>query len=310
MIRRTLCFSNPAYLSLKDGQLEVRFPEFEKDPYLTEDFKRKANVTVPVEDVGIVVLDHRQITVTQALMEALLENNCAVITCNSDHLPVGLMLPLCGHTLQNERFRAQIDSSVPLRKQLWQQTVRQKIRNQAAVLSSCRKAEVGNMTAWAAEVKSGDSDNLEARAAAYYWPHLFPQVQGFVRDREGTSPNNLLNYGYAILRAVVARSLVSSGLLPTLGIHHHNRYNAYCLADDIMEPYRPYVDALVVRLYDENPNAVQITTELKRELLSIPTIDVVIDSHRSPLMVAVSQTTSSLHKCFSGEQRRILYPEM
>ena len=309
MIKRTLCFSNPAYLSLKNAQLVIKLPEVEKAD-VVELIKAEAVRTIPIEDIGVVVLDNRQITITQGLAEALLENNCAIITCDSAHLPVGLMLPLCGNTTQSERFRAQIDASLPLKKQLWQQTVQCKIRNQAAVLQNTRNAIVKNMLVWAGEVKSGDSDNLEGRAAAYYWSNLFPDILGFTRDREGVPPNNLLNYGYAILRAVVARALVGSGLLPTLGIHHHNRYNAYCLADDIMEPYRPYVDALVCQLVADGHMTEELTTELKRELLQIPTLDVVINGKRSPLMVAVGQTTASLYRCFSGEQRKIAYPEM
>ncbi|MGM9746526.1 MAG: type II CRISPR-associated endonuclease Cas1 [Paludibacteraceae bacterium] len=309
MIKRTLCFSNPAYLSLKNAQLVIKLPEVEKAD-VAELIKAEAVRTIPIEDIGVVVLDNRQITITQGLAEALLENNCAIITCDSAHLPVGLMLPLCGNTTQSERFRAQIDASLPLKKQLWQQTVQCKIRNQAAVLQNTRNAIVKNMLVWAGDVKSGDSDNLEGRAAAYYWRNLFPDILGFTRDREGVPPNNLLNYGYAILRAVVARALVGSGLLPTLGIHHHNRYNAYCLADDIMEPYRPYVDALVCRLVADGHLTEELTVELKRELLQIPTLDVVINGKRSPLMVAVGQTTASLYRCFSGEQRKIVYPEM
>lgn len=309
MIKRTLCFSNPAYLSLKNAQLVIKLPEVEKAD-VVELIKAEAVRTIPIEDIGVVVLDNRQITITQGVVEALLENNCAIITCDNAHLPVGLMLPLCGNTTQSERFRLQIDASLPLKKQLWQQTVQCKIRNQAAVLQNTRNAIVKNMLAWAGEVKSGDSDNLEGRAAAYYWRNLFPDILGFTRDRNGLPPNNLLNYGYAILRAVVARALVGSGLLPTLGIHHHNRYNAYCLADDIMEPYRPYVDALVCRLVSDGHITEELTTELKRELLQIPTLDVVINGKRSPLMVAVGQTTASLYRCFSGEQRKIAYPEM
>ena len=309
MIKRTLCFSNPAYLSLKNAQLVIKLPEVEKAD-VVELIKAEAVRTIPIEDIGVVVLDNRQITITQGLVEALLENNCAIITCDNAHLPVGLMLPLCGNTTQSERFRLQIDASLPLKKQLWQQTVQCKIRNQAAVLQNTRNAIVKNMLAWAGEVKSGDSDNLEGRAAAYYWRNLFSDILGFTRDRNGLPPNNLLNYGYAILRAVVARALVGSGLLPTLGIHHHNRYNAYCLADDIMEPYRPYVDALVCRLVSDGHITEELTTELKRELLQIPTLDVVINGKRSPLMVAVGQTTASLYRCFSGEQRKIAYPEM
>lgn len=308
MIKKTLCFSNPAYLSLRDAQLVIKLPEIEKADSLTDDFKKANEVTRPIEDIGVVVLSHNQITITSGALEALLENNCAVITCDSKNMPVGLLLPLVGNTTQNERFRSQLDASQPLRKQLWQQTMQCKIRNQAAVLRQCSDAETKCMQAWANDVRSGDPENLEARAAVYYWKSLFGHIPNFIRDRDGVAPNNLLNYGYAILRAVVARSLVASGLLPTLGIHHHNRYNAYCLADDIMEPYRPYIDRLVYDITEQYGADVELSKDIKAELLSIPTLDVVIDGKRSPLMVATSQTSSSLYKCFSGELRKIAYP--
>lgn len=303
MIKRTLYFGNPAYLSLRNSQLVINLPEANG----MDD--RTGNNTIPIEDIGIVLLDHKQITITQGLLEALLSNNAAVITCDSSRMPVGLLLPLSGNTTQSERFKAQIEASLPLRKQLWQQTVQAKIGNQAYVLNTCRNAVVKNMLAWVDEVKSGDSDNLEARAAAYYWANMFPAIPEFRRGREGTPPNNLLNYGYAILRAVVARSLVASGLLPTLGIHHHNRYNAYCLADDIMEPYRPFVDKLVVELTDTGEDIQELTKSLKAKLLSIPVLDVIINDQRSPLMIAVGITTASLAKCYLGEVRKIVYPE-
>ncbi len=306
MIKRTLYFGNPTYLSLKDRQLVIKLPEVEKSDALTEAFKAESTRTIPVEDIGVVVLDNRQITITQGVLEALLENNSAVITCDSSRMPVGLMLPLCGNTTQNERFREQLDASLPLKKQLWQQTVQAKIANQATALKECRGAEVRNMLKWVGDdVKSGDADNLEARAAAYYWANLFAD---FRRNREGEPPNNLLNYGYAILRAIVARGLVGSGLLPTLGIHHHNRYNAYCLADDIMEPYRPYVDKIVVEMFDSGVET--LDKDAKAHLLGLPVMEVVIGGQRSPLMIAVGQTTASLYKCFSGESRKILYPEI
>lgn len=310
MIKKTLCFSNPAYLSLRNAQLVIRLPEVEKAVGISDEFKKAAEVTRPIEDIGVVVLDHKQITITSGALEALLENNCAVITCDNSHMPVGLMLPLAGNTTQTERFRHQLDASLPLRKQLWQQTVQCKIRNQRAVLQECSKAETRCMQTWANDVRSGDPDNLEARAAVYYWKSLFGHVPGFIRDREGVQPNSLLNYGYAILRAVVARALVASGLLPTLGIHHHNRYNAYCLADDIMEPYRPYVDRLVYYVTEHYGVDIELSKDIKSELLSIPTIDVVIGGRRSPLMVGVAQTTASLYKCYSGELRKIAYPEI
>ena len=169
---------------------------------------------------------------------------------------------------------------------------------------------MGCMLAWANDVKSGDSDNLEGRAAAYYWKNIFPSLPGFTRDREGEMPNNLLNYGYAIVRAVVARALVASGLLPTLGIHHHNRYNAYCLADDIMEPYRPYVDEMVINIMRSDIDYGELTPNLKKQLLGLPVTEVIIGGQRSPLMVAASQTTASLCKCYSGELRKVVYPTM
>ena len=309
MIKKTLYFGNPVYLSLKNAQLVIKLPEVVKNDTLPESFKRTSEVTKPIEDIGVVVLDHKQITITSGVLEALLENNCAIITCDSKSMPIGLMLPLYGNTTQNERFRQQLDASLPLMKQLWQQTIKAKIENQAVVLKEYSDVETKCMNVWAADVKSGDSNNLEARAAAYYWKNLF-QIEGFTRDRDGIPPNNLLNYGYAILRAVVARGLVVSGLLPTLGIHHHNRYNAYCLADDVMEPYRPYVDRLVCGMIKQGVDYTELTKELKAQLLTIPVLETHIAGKRSPLMVAVGQTTASLYKCFSGELRKISYPEM
>lgn len=302
MIKRTLCFSNPAYLSYANRQLVVNFPSNEID-------RRQ---TIPVEDIGIVILDNRQITITQAVFEALLQNNAAVIVCDNSHMPVGLNLPLDGNTLQSERFAVQLKASLPLKKQLWQQTVQCKIRNQAAVLRKLHNTETGNITAWAAKVKSGDPDNFEARAAAYYWKNMFPDIDDFNRDRYGIYPNSLLNYAYAILRAMVARALVSAGMLPTLGIHHHNRYNAYCLADDIMEPYRPIADMLVAEIVKENSEIIdfEITPAIKRRLLTIPVIDTKINGNTSPMINAVTTTAASLYKCFAKETRKIIYPEI
>lgn len=264
--------------------------------------------TIPIEDTGIVILDNKQITITQGLMEALLENNCALITCDSKRMPTGLMLPLAGNTIQTERFKSQIEASLPLKKQLWQQTIEAKISNQAAVLKYVTGELHNNMLKWASSVKSGDTENMEARAAVYYWKTVFDD-EFFTRDNDSDGRNGLLDYGYAILRAIVARALVGAGLIPTLGIHHHNRYNAYCLADDIMEPYRPYVDKLVLDILAEDSCAT-ISQSVKTKLLGLPVTEVVINEHRSPLMLAVSQTVSSLVKCYRGESRRLIYPEM
>ena len=307
MIKKTLCFSNPTYLSVKMDQLMIHIPNT-LDLYGNK--TNELDKSIPIEDIGIVVLDNKQITITHGVIEKLLANNSALITCDASHLPVGLILPLSGNTTQSERFRNQIDISVPLKKQLWQQTIQAKIFNQAKALKKIRGVDAKNMFVWANNVKSGDSDNLEGRAAAFYWKTLFSEIKDFTRSREGIFPNSLLNYGYAILRAVVARALVISGLLPTLGIHHHNRYNAYCLADDIMEPYRPYVDILVCELISQNENIKEVDSVVKSKLLSIPVMEVIVNGKRSPLMVAVGQTTASLYRCFSGEQRKIVYPEM
>lgn len=306
MIKKTLYFSNPAYLSLKDKQMLIRIPEIEQSKI--ELLKTQSRHTIPIEDIGVVILENRQITITQGLLTAMLDNNVAVITCNEKCMPKGLLLPLEGNTIYNERFRSQLDASQPLQKQLWQQTMVAKIRNQAELLKRVTNKPVTNMVKWANSVKSGDPDNIEARAAVYYWKNIFVNKPDFIRHQEGNYPNMLLNYGYAILRAVVARALVSSGLLPLLGIHHHNRYNAYCLADDIMEPYRPFVDKVVIDMMEKYDDTQNLTKEMKVDLLSIPTIDVVISGKRSPLMIAVSTTTSSLVKCFSGVLRKISYP--
>lgn len=310
MVKKTLYFGNPAYLSLRNRQLVMRLPQVEKNDTISESFKKETERTFPIEDLGVVILDDKRITITQGLLDCLTENNCALITCDSTHHPAGLMLPMVGNTLLSERTRYQLNSPKPLRKQLWQQTVRAKISNQAANLELFTETDHTNMLDWVKQVRSDDADNLEARAAAYYWRNMFPEIPDFSRNRDGLPPNNLLNYGYAILRATVARSIVATGLLPCLGIHHHNRYNAYCLADDMMEPYRPLVDRVVKRMISTHDNIDVLNQEMKRDLLSIPTIDVIIDGKSRPLMVAVDQTISSLYKCFSGESKDILYPKL
>ncbi len=297
MIKRTVYFGNPAYLKTKDEQLVIEIQE-------TGEVK-----SAPIEDIGILILDHQQITITQAVLAKLLANNTAIITCDNTHHPIGLQLSLDGHTLQSQKFKAQIEASLPLKKQLWQQTIAAKINNQAALLQQ-QRIEIKYMINLSLHVKSGDNDNCEARAAVYYWKHLFPEFLQFRRERYGPPPNNLLNYGYAILRAVVARSLVCSGMLPTLGIHHRNQYNAYCLADDIMEPYRPYVDLVVCKIITMNGNFLEMTSSMKKQLLEIPAMDVMIDGQKSPLMNAVQRTTASLAKCFETGSKKILYPEL
>lgn len=271
-----------------------------------EDWPEKA---VPIEDLGMLVLEHQQISLTHYLLDKLVSNNVAVVTCNDSHHPTGLLMPLEANTLQSERFKAQIEATEPLKKQLWQQTVKVKINNQAAVLKKWNGKHL-LLKNLADSVKSGDAQNNEAIAAAHYWQNLFPPAWLFYRKRDGAPPNNLLNYGYAIIRAGMARAIVGAGLLPTMGIFHRNRYNAYCLADDMMEPYRPFVDMVVRGIIDRTSAVENLTPELKVTLLKIPVMDVMLNGEKSPLMIAMQRTAASLARCYTGEQRKLLLPEM
>ncbi len=322
MLKRTIYFGSPYYLSFKDGSIIAKALRAEEpESSIEEDLSSRQNLndkyiqrsekaqSIPIEDVGVLVIDSFGVTITQHLISKLLEQNVAVIICNEAHHPTGLVLNLDGNSVQSEKFSRQISASLPLKKQLWQQTVASKISNQALLLKE-RGVEAGNMMKWAKTVKSGDSANLEARASAYYWKKLFNPELGFCRDRFGDPPNNLLNYVYAILRAMVARALVGSGLLPTLGIHHRNKYNAYCLADDIMEPYRPFGDRIVCNIVDSGREIFALDRNVKRALLSVTTADVSMKGQRSPLMVALSRTTSSLAKCFEKKAKTIVYPTL
>lgn len=300
MIKRTLCIESPAHLKCRNDQLIVSYNGI-------KGMKDVPEKTAPVEDIGILILEHHQITISHYLLDRLLLNNTAVVTCNASHHPTGMFLNLDGNTLQSERFRAQVNAAEPIKKQIWQQTIKAKITNQANLLCKYNvPAEI--LKKYSESVRSGDTDNNEAKAAAYYWKNLFPPAWLFYRKRDGAPPNNLLNYGYAILRAAIARALVGSGLLPTLGVFHRNRYNSYCLADDIMEPYRPFVDAVVRGIVDQTSHVEALTPELKVQLLKIPAMDVEIEDQRSPLLVAMHRTTASLARFYNGETKKIAYP--
>ncbi len=289
MVKRTLFFTNPAHLSFRNGQLVIK----------TE----SGETTRPIEDLGFIVLEHPRITFTQHIVDALARNNCTVIFCGGDYMPKAMILPLEAHQTQNQRFRSQVSAGKPLMKNLWMQTVKAKLKNQHALLELVG-SEV-NLRTLAEKVRSGDPENLEGMGAKRYWPELFGG--DFKRERFGDSPNNLLNYGYAILRAVVARALTGSGLHPTLGIHHHNKYNAFCLADDIMEPYRPFVDREVLSMVEEGFDSSELTTEDKQRLLQIPHADCRIGEKVRPLMMAVRETSAGLAQCFLGEARKLRY---
>lgn len=300
MIKQILYFGSPAKISTELKQIVIERKNNEGN------FEK---ITRPIEDIGVVVLDHPQISITHLCIAQLIQNNVVIISCNQNYMPHGIMLPIEGHDTQSERIRSQIEASEPLKKNLWQQTIIAKIKNQAAVLEYFQK-DAGVMYGYAKEVKSGDADNKESTAANYYWRHLFSEHPDFSRHPKGPWPNAVLNYGYAILRSVTARSLVASGLFPSFGIFHRNRYNAFALADDIMEPYRPYVDIIAKHIYQKYPEEQELTKEIKAELLKIPHIDTTIENEKSPLMIALQRTSSSLVKCFMGQQRKLIYPEI
>ena len=296
MITRSIYIGNPAYLKLKDEQM-----------YIMEPSSNEMKGKVSVEDLGLLMLDHFQITISHQLIQKMMGNNVVVVSCDAHHLPHGIMLPLYGHTEHSDRIKDQLQASEPLKKQLWKQTVECKIENQKEVLR-----RLGNyyepMMNYQNTVKSGDSTNMEGIAAQHYWKYLISL--DFLRQRFGESPNQFFNFGYAVLRSIVARSIVETGLLPVLGIFHKNKYNPYCLADDLMEPYRPFVDWLVMDWLTKNPEIEELTKEFKAHLLQVATKDVWIDGKKRPLLVAVKTTVISLYKCYITEKRLISYPEL
>jgi CRISPR-associated protein Cas1 len=292
MLKRTLFFEKKASLTTQNEQLCIN----------TE----AKNINVPIEDIGFIVIEHPETYISIPLLSRLSAQNVAVIFCDEKHMPASMLLNLNSHYLQQEHFTYQINASEPLKKQLWQQIIKAKIKNQGLLLNKNNKPQ-HPLDYYSDKVLSGDSDNREGAAAAYYWKHLFDFE--FTRDRNGGFPNLFLNYGYIVLRAAVARALSGSGLLPTLGIHHHNRYNAFCLADDIMEPYRPLIDAKVLDILNKQPEK-ELSTAIKAELLQVLVQTVYFDESESPLMVAIHRTATSLQYCFSGKQRKINYPQL
>jgi CRISPR-associated protein Cas1 len=292
MIKKSILLEKKSKVTCKNLQLQIK-TEFR-------------DASIPIEDIGFIVIDHPEVYISMPALNLLVENNTAVIICNTSHLPNGLFLNLNSHHIQQELFRYQIEASLPLKKQLWQQTIIEKINNQGKLLRTITKKD-NSFEFLASKVLSGDTSNMEGVAANFYWKSFFDI--DFKRERFGNYPNNFLNYGYAILRAASARALSGSGLLNTLGIHHKNKYNAFALADDIMEPFRPLIDETVyfiMQHYDDQ----ELTTEIKSELLQILTRTVYFKDEKSPLMVALQKTTSSLQQCYSGKRKKIKYPKL
>ena len=295
MIKRTLYFGSPAKLATKDNQLIIQ-----------RDNER--NVRIPIEDIGFIILDHYAISISKTLLSRCVENNTAILTTDDKHMPNAWFMPLEGNAVQQKHFRIQMKAGVPLKKRLWKQTILAKIKNQSDLLKS-QSIPDKYLIENAKKVKSGDPGNIEGRVARYYWQRLFNPFS-FKRERFGGPPNNLLNYGYAILRAVIARAIVGSGLLPSLGIHHKSQYNPFPLADDIMEPYRPFVDEVVFNLALSDEENLELTPETKRKILEIPNMDVFIKKEHRPMMNALSTTTASLSRCFLREEKAIVYPTL
>lgn len=292
MLKRALFFSTPYCLSLWNGHMVIHTRE-------APDIQK----SVPIEDIGFVVLENQQTSITLPLLNALSDNNVAVIFCGENRMPNAMLMNLDSNKTQGESYRAQIEASEPLKKGLWKQIVEAKIRNQSALLQKLGR-DGSKLKPYYMNVKSADADNREGIAAKIYWSELFGT--DFIRSRDGLPPNNLLNYGYTILRAAVTRSIMGSGLFPAFGIFHRNRYNAFPLADDLMEPYRPFVDELVYNLHNQGHE--QLTKEVKGQLLRILFVDTHFDKVMRPLDVGLTFTSSSMAKCLSGIQKKIVYP--
>ncbi|WP_035673365.1 type II CRISPR-associated endonuclease Cas1 [Flavobacterium sp. 83] len=297
MIKRTILIENKSSITTKNQQLVLKSEIRES--------------TIPIEDVGFLVLDHAEIYLSIPAMNLIVENNTAIIICGSNHLPNGMLLNLNSHHIQQEIFKNQIEASIPLKKQLWQQTIIEKIKNQGELLGKITNNK-NTFEFLASKVLSGDTTNMEGVAAQQYWKN-FPlpnhEKDGIKRERYGDYPNNFLNYGYAILRAATARALSGSGLLNTLGIHHKSKYNAFALADDIMEPFRPIVDEKVFEIMQRYQEQ-ELNTAIKAEMLQMLTRTVYFKEEKSPLMIGLQKTASSLQQCFTGDRKKIKYPKL
>jgi len=296
MIKKTILFSRPARLSTQLNQLKIEFKD------------QIEQRSIPIEDIGMVIMEHPQLSYTQSVLSSLAENNCAVVFIGRNFYPSGILLPFDNHQTETEHFRYQIEASEPLKKQLWQQTVVAKIKNQAHMLEF-NGLDGTALKQKAKKVLSGDSSFEEAKAAKRYWLELF-RNESFKRERWGDNPNHALNYGYAILRAAVARAIAGSGLLPALGIFHRNKYNSFCLADDIMEPYRPVVDHIVYTHHQKVGWSEELNTQEKAILLKLLVTDVQFSNQTSPLSIGLSRTTASLVRCFKGTGKKLIYPSL
>jgi len=304
VIKRTVEISqHPSHLSVRLDQLHIRRH--------TDDQSAPLAGTIPCEDIGLLVLDEQQTTMTQHALEALASSGAAVLICGANHLPSAMILPMADHTEVLNRLNVQISATKPTCKRIWQQIVRAKVLGQAMNIS--RDAFVHRkLMQLRDDVKSGDTTNIEAQAAKIYWHTLRdidPAWAEFRRTGRGADDpfNGMLNYGYAVMRAAVARAIVAAGLLPAIGVHHANRSNAFCLADDMVEPLRPMVDARAVRLVREGYD--QINRPVKQAMLELLTVECECGEQSGPLMVQLHRYAASLVKCLDGQSKRLDIPE-
>ena len=297
MIKRIVEISRSgAKLSVRNGQLVVDSRD--------EEGARQ----IPCEDIGLLLVDHGAVVYTHGVFVELLKHGAGVVFCGGDHHPAGMLLPAAANSVQTERMRRQLSAKEPLKKQLWRQLVQAKIRHQAAVLG-IEHEQYKPLRGLAEKVRSGDKGNLEAQASRRYWNGYLGELE-FRRRVDGSPPNNLLNYGYAVVRAAVARALTGAGLLCSLGVHHHSKYNAFCLADDVMEPFRGFVDAKVADVWERDEVGEDLTQELKAEMLNVLYEPVVVEGQKGPLMVSLHKTAASLVRCYAGEGKELALPKL
>jgi CRISPR-associated protein Cas1 len=292
MIKRIVAITQPSYLSLKNSQMVIK-----QDDEIKEQ--------IAVEDIGVIILEHSAILTTQPLIIACSKNNTIIVFCDEKHLPYSTILPIAeGNNLHQKILKQQLSISEPKRKNLWQQVVKQKILNQAQILKKHHKNSQ-KLLHLSTEVKSGDATNREAVAAKYYWTELFGK--NFVRDVDLEGINQILNYGYSLIRASIARAIVAGGLHPSVGIFHHNQYNALCLADDLMEPFRPWVDDITYHFYQQNKD-LKLTMDIKSKFMLLLSDEVSIDSKITPLMVGMHYFIANLKRCYIGEDKKLIFP--
>jgi CRISP-associated protein Cas1 len=293
MIKRIVDVSKPSYLSLKNRQLLI-------------DQDGKTVGKIPVEDLGVLILEHPAITITQGVILECQKNNVALIFCDERHLPYSTLLPLCeGNQLHSKVLRQQIKISQPSKKRLWKNIVKEKIRQQSLTLKNLGKPHQ-ELLSLSLKVKSGDSTNLEAQAARKYWPLLMGR--GFIRDVEAEGANALLNYGYSIVRAMIARALVGTGLHPALGLFHHNQYNGLALADDLMEPFRPWVDRIVYEVLKNNMLA-KVDKVNKQTLLELMGRQVLWENKKLPFLVVSHLLAAKLKEAHHNPKLDLNWPE-